>query len=867
MTDKIRKTIPNELDSNSRYAVRVRSINAFGTPSDWSESLIVNTVDSSSSTSGRLVLTANGMIAYDSNGQTKFVYSGDNVGSRTNLVKNPSFEIGTTGWTATVGASISRTTSDFYVGADPNKAALKVTATTKGTLRGVNLLAADRVVVGPGDRLTVSAYVKALASIVALKIGLSFYDSGNSLIKTDYSTPVTVGTTEWSRISNIDVLVPNSTAKVDIAIVSDSEMAVSQAYLIDGVLFEESSTLGDYFDGSTSIGATKWTGTANYSTSTFDLTSAYYVDGGVFTSGTIQTAVDVGEPYLPATPTYGKPGVKMSTAGIQGYSGDQATPSFSLDTQGKFRVGNLSRYMYWNGTDLFVKGGISATDFNLLNASDTEIASLGPISYNESNSDPGISPFAGSVTLNSYTNGLTFSHLASAFGFSDSGFAWTQSPSSGQAVKFVIAGPTTDSGVVSSTNPFISMTRNTSTGLQSSSIYIQPGELKYLVGAANYVSGAKVVVNAQANTADASDFGRGVADIFSWTIPPSGTAGGGFSRVYVGTDHTDTYNYVYSQASKITTGGSWVTNYTLQFIDPDLWSSNSYNTTNNSYASVQPGLVQLKTQDTAGTVYAVLSVDTPNTILYTQSAVGVYSQYVQTSTAINMYTNGTLAINITSAQRFYVNSFGTESAPSISFQSDSGCGLYRNASTDIRMVGGSQWGLAVINGVGFASETVTTSTITWRDGGFGAFGVPASNLELKNNINEMDGDVALDVIRQLKPVTFYWNAFESDSAEVAALRTIDQHAGFVAEWMEEVDAPFSLVDHRPPKNLPKIPELRDDMTDEELAEREAIQLQVREILGDLNNWEVGYWKEPHMIATLTAAVKKIDERLSKLEGK
>jgi len=39
------KTVPIELDANTRYVVRVRSINSFGVSSDWSEGLVITTTD------------------------------------------------------------------------------------------------------------------------------------------------------------------------------------------------------------------------------------------------------------------------------------------------------------------------------------------------------------------------------------------------------------------------------------------------------------------------------------------------------------------------------------------------------------------------------------------------------------------------------------------------------------------------------------------------------------------------------------------------------------------------------------------------------------------------------------------------------
>ncbi len=362
MSDNIIKILPTELDGNSRYAIRVRTINSFGTVSEWSDSIIADTYDAGTSTGGKLVLTANGMIAYDPNGQTSLVYSGTNTVSRTNFVINPSFEINTNGWTALTSSAISRITTDFYVGEPAYKACLRV-ASSGATLKDVGFItaAANRTFSTSGRVYTASAYVKALVSQVSIKIGIVFYNSTGDVIKTVYSYSPRVVNADglWARVSIIGTQAPNATASIGVILASAAPMTSGQAFLVDGVLGERSSTLGDYFDGSTSLGATKWNGTAHFSTSIFDFSSPYFVDGGVFTAGTLQTAVDVGVPQA-ASPYYGKAGVKMSTSGVQGYSGLQATPSFSLATDGKFRVGNLNNYMYWDGATLTIAGNLAA---------------------------------------------------------------------------------------------------------------------------------------------------------------------------------------------------------------------------------------------------------------------------------------------------------------------------------------------------------------------------------------------------------------------------------------------------------------------------------------------------------------------------
>lgn len=357
MSDNVIKIVPSELDGNSRYAIRIRSVNSFGVPSDWSEAVVVDTDEASMETGGRITLTANGMIAYDDNGQTSFVYSGLGAGIRTNYVTNPSFETNATGWTALSNTSISRITSDFFVGEPAYKACLQIQASSNASGVGIVTAVAERVSVTPGTSFTVSAHIKPITSTVNLKIGVRFYSSGGTQLSESVSpsAKTVYANGQWSRLSHVDVTVPTGAAKLGFVIYSTNTMSSGQKYLIDGILVEQASTLGDYFDGSTSLGVTEWTGTPHASSSTFDMSSSYYVDGGVFTAGTLQTAVDVG-----IGSPYGAPGVKMSTSGIQGYSGLQATPAFSLDANGKFRVGSDTQFMYFDGANLTITGNIAA---------------------------------------------------------------------------------------------------------------------------------------------------------------------------------------------------------------------------------------------------------------------------------------------------------------------------------------------------------------------------------------------------------------------------------------------------------------------------------------------------------------------------
>lgn len=196
---------------------------------------------------------------------------------------------------------------------------------------------------------------------------------------------------------------------------------------------------------------------------------------------------------------------------------------------------------------------------------------------------------------------------------------------------------------------------------------------------------------------------------------------------------------------------------------------------------------------------------------------------------------------------------GSLTAPSYSFTGDTNTGIYHSVADRMDMVaGGVYCGAAITQGgVGalYAPTPTTTNAGTWRDGGFGQLAIAASNFRLKDDIHPLDGPLAMDILQQLQPVTFLWKQLPGDTPEVAALRAVNRHAGFIAEWMSDVDSPFDLVDRRPPE----IPE--------GASEEEASAL-----IHNLALWEPSYWKEPHVIALLTAAVKYLSERVSVLEA-
>jgi hypothetical protein len=198
-----------------------------------------------------------------------FAFDGSAVGDttpavRTNLVLNPSFEVDTTDWQAfNSAASISRNAS---LG-DSGSASLSIV-----TVTAFQPSMAHQVAFMPatdGVTYATSCRIYAAATSRTCSIVIDWYTSGDVLITstTVESKASTVGA--WVTYSGTAVA-PATTAKAKVRLTFNSN-AVGQTHHYDSVLFEEASSVGTYFDGSTSDSGSwdyEWTGTAHNSTST-----------------------------------------------------------------------------------------------------------------------------------------------------------------------------------------------------------------------------------------------------------------------------------------------------------------------------------------------------------------------------------------------------------------------------------------------------------------------------------------------------------------------------------------------------------------------------------------------------------------------
>lgn len=177
---------------------------------------------------------------------------GDAEVLRRNLCTNPSFEVDVAGWSPEGGATLTASTNKVFVGTR----ALRMFTTVAGSYAA----AFDGVSVTPGLAYNLSAYVANAGIARPVQLSIRWFTSGGAVIGTDYSSPVN-DTAEWQRFDVQGIAPPLAeTARLRIGIPGT---VVNEAHYADAVLFQQASTAGDYFDGSTPSNSTeayRWTG-------------------------------------------------------------------------------------------------------------------------------------------------------------------------------------------------------------------------------------------------------------------------------------------------------------------------------------------------------------------------------------------------------------------------------------------------------------------------------------------------------------------------------------------------------------------------------------------------------------------------------
>lgn len=268
--------------------------------------------------------------------------------TRTNLVKNPSFETNTTHWSSVRSGQTLAQSSTY---AKQGTYSLKVTEDTGGVTG--NYLAVTTATGTSGMAVTGGLPYHAAATLYNAsgagrtgKVNIKWYTSTGALISYPYASE-SLAQGAWDRVQ-LTATAPSNAAYAAIEVtysIGSGNIPNNESFYVDEVMFEQASAWIGYFDGSftdTSEWTYDWSGTAHNSTSTrvslgdaFD----YYppndwrdvlgpahevrVERGALDVGTLSATIFDAE-LDPSTYSELRPGKKMrlrTSAGVNLFSG------------------------------------------------------------------------------------------------------------------------------------------------------------------------------------------------------------------------------------------------------------------------------------------------------------------------------------------------------------------------------------------------------------------------------------------------------------------------------------------------------------------------------------------------------------------
>jgi hypothetical protein len=193
--------------------------------------------------------------------------------TRTNLVKNPSFEVNTTGWTVTTVNLFTRITSDSFFGT----ACGQFEATTINTNIGVVITNSTtyKIPITPGNTYKIDVYMKRVSGTrtTQFRFDTTATAASNTSIESFTSNSITTSGA-WEKLS-ITATPTNATGLFGrIFCRFGNSGAIGDTFRVDGAIVVEAASNDFYWDGTdTDIPASRrpelaWTGTADNSTST-----------------------------------------------------------------------------------------------------------------------------------------------------------------------------------------------------------------------------------------------------------------------------------------------------------------------------------------------------------------------------------------------------------------------------------------------------------------------------------------------------------------------------------------------------------------------------------------------------------------------
>lgn len=276
--NKARVSAVSSALSQATKKLATYAVDGNGYPTDLASVGITNTssvdyqysVNNSASPATYCITATSGSTSYKASSANTTPTSGGCAGhgvggtaAITNLVANPSFETGLTGYGFNVSnfGTRAQTSAAAYTGTYGQR----ITATSTGTGIGgfgiytqVPNLASDK-------SYTASVWVRSSASLPYV-VTLERRNSSNTNIGTSTSPPVTLTPNTWTRLTHSIPATATMTQLTFCVYSSGASVTTGDTIDFDGLMFVEGTTAPTYADGSSTDWT--WSGTAHASTST-----------------------------------------------------------------------------------------------------------------------------------------------------------------------------------------------------------------------------------------------------------------------------------------------------------------------------------------------------------------------------------------------------------------------------------------------------------------------------------------------------------------------------------------------------------------------------------------------------------------------
>jgi hypothetical protein len=167
---------------------------------------------------------------------------------RDNLIYNPSFAEGTTGWSAFASGSIAVHTDDSFIG----HRCVKFTKSSTTVDAGVFSAAGFKAPVTVGDIYSASAYVKVPVGqeTIEVRANIRWYDSAGTFLGGSPGTLTTVTDADgWVRLTTENETAITSAAFADVVIYQDSgTKTIGNYFLVDAVKLENSAVTTQFIE-------------------------------------------------------------------------------------------------------------------------------------------------------------------------------------------------------------------------------------------------------------------------------------------------------------------------------------------------------------------------------------------------------------------------------------------------------------------------------------------------------------------------------------------------------------------------------------------------------------------------------------------